>query len=321
MIPSNLESNFNSEEVVHPTPIAWTSHQPMETILSSSSPFLLSSSSSSCMDPSSPKSFAKRRKVIKKKSLNSNDRPKRPACAYNIFFHLARERILQNVANDDDDDVYLKYSYSQADIQRAALAIRCKTKRKHVKLPNTIDFHQLTHRISTAWKQLDPIAHEMFQKQAQIETIEYMKILEVWKQSNINPSTSDDSSYDIVPKPSKILQRAVDLTKKTNVHYFIATTTTTTKTTRRNTTTTSIDTNQQVMKTNEEVVTSRRSKFQHERKPSSSSSCCSIHKLIRIESSEGCWDPIDMQHLNDQNNDIMFIDEDMVSFLIDWTDG
>jgi hypothetical protein len=87
-----------------------------------------------------------------------NHKQERHPCAYNIFFYLECDRMLDlnmmhTSCSTNDEENY--YNCSVEDMQRAALAIRCKPKRKHKKLHHTINLHELSANICVTWKTMD----------------------------------------------------------------------------------------------------------------------------------------------------------------------
>lgn len=146
----------------------------------------------------------KRRKQTTKNCNMNHDRPKRAPSAYNIFFHLKRERILNdidhnNINNSSNNVVnniqsnHQRY-YSKDLIKQAAMYIRNKPKRKHVKVHGfTIPFQEMTLRIANEWKQLDESQRTLFQQQATKEMDNYKIQLNEWKNNGINMKLQNET--------------------------------------------------------------------------------------------------------------------------------
>ena len=101
--------------------------------------------SPSCFSCSKSETIPKRRKKRVYAWKRPSDKPKRPACAYNLFYSLERE----NMLNGNDKNPI----YTAADASRAAEAqLYDKPKRKHVKTHGKLDF-----KTPSKWKALDPI--------------------------------------------------------------------------------------------------------------------------------------------------------------------
>jgi hypothetical protein len=115
------------------------------------------------------------------------DKPKRPACAYNLFFYLERERVLRG----EKDPI----QYTTDDAVRAAVAQKLeKPKRKHVKTHGQIAFVDLSKMIATRWKSLDRKDREVFDKQASLIHAEYTIRLAQWKKKNKSNKRNDIKS-------------------------------------------------------------------------------------------------------------------------------
>jgi HMG-box domain len=135
---------------------------------------------------------------IKKKSWKRPlDKPKRPACAYNLFFHLQREKLLNGCGDDR--------KFSVGEVARAASYQRYdKPRRKHVKTHGIIGFKHLSRKIAESWRNMNQDDRQVFYSQAKVETERYSKNLELWQSRVQNSATifAPNSKESIVEFPT-----------------------------------------------------------------------------------------------------------------------
>jgi len=114
-------------------------------------------------------------KATKKRGWAKPDgHPSRPLSAYNLFFQLARERL---IAGSDD------WTISERDV--AGIKRESKTdkpKRKHRKTHGKIGFKDLAKMIAVRWKELEPKTRTLFQRRAEIEKMIYTRQVEDFNQ-------------------------------------------------------------------------------------------------------------------------------------------
>jgi hypothetical protein len=104
-------------------------------------------------------------------------KPKRPLSAYNLYFQLERERLIDGTADTE---------FTAEEVERVAAARRHvggsddKPKRKHRKSHGKISFAELARTIANKWKTLQPSQKDLLLERAAMEKARYLRELEEW---------------------------------------------------------------------------------------------------------------------------------------------
>lgn len=125
------------------------------------------------------------------------DMPRRPLSAYNLFFRVERERLLNGNARD---------MVNPRDIDRLVISTQDgeKKKRIHRKTHGRIAFTELARIISKRWKNLSQEAKDLFERHADKERLIYKKALEAWQKSKgIARTVSSDATTEPPAPPTK----------------------------------------------------------------------------------------------------------------------
>ena len=104
-------------------------------------------------------------------------KPKRPLSAYNIFFQLERDRIV----NGHEEKVF-----SRADVDKVRIVpLELMPKRREPKIHGKIGFGDLAKIIGSKWKKLSDEEKLSFNERAKLEKIRYRRDVEKWIQKAI----------------------------------------------------------------------------------------------------------------------------------------
>jgi hypothetical protein len=129
----------------------------------------------------------KKKRRRKKSKKPPSDRPKRSVSAYNIFFHLERERLhllgVQDVhmlATATNDHT----SWTEQEVADAATLLSDRPKRKHIKVPGgSIAFTDLSRFIATKWKYTPVSVRTRIEQRAALLLEVYLRNVQDWKAS------------------------------------------------------------------------------------------------------------------------------------------
>lgn len=113
----------------------------------------------------------------------TSDAPRRPLTAYNLFFQLERE----NIINGQED---LNYNYEN--VARIAFVHyeQSKTeapKRKHRKSHGKISFAELARTIANKWRALDRDIKSLFEERAAMEKARHQREIQEWACRKLRP--------------------------------------------------------------------------------------------------------------------------------------
>ena len=113
-------------------------------------------------------------------------KPKRPLSAYNIFFQLERDRIV----NGHEEKVF-----SKADVDKVRIVpLELMPKRRERKIHGKIGFGDLAKIIGSKWKKLNDDEKFAFNERAKLEKIRYRRDVEEWIQKTNESQNCNQSA-------------------------------------------------------------------------------------------------------------------------------
>lgn len=121
--------------------------------------------------------------------------PRRPLTAYNLFFQIGRQRL---VNGDSVDDISVKDIDNMTIHQQARHKLRTTHQRTHGK----IGFQELAKTLGKKWKSLNPVCKRRLDELALIEKKRYAAEMEIWKQSQEVPPPKKTKPDNLVQQPS-----------------------------------------------------------------------------------------------------------------------
>lgn len=151
------------------------------------------------------KSVAKKRQTVK-------GGPRRPLTAYNLFFQIGRQRL---VNGESVDDISVK------DIDNITIhhEARHKLRTTHQRTHGKIGFQELAKTLGRKWKSLDSLCKRRLEELATLEKKRYAAEMAVWKKNqdtSLASSSTKNPSHDVRVSPPELNLRA----KKVPVETF-----------------------------------------------------------------------------------------------------
>ena len=114
---------------------------------------------------------------------NTNDhnmgKPRRPRTAYNFFFKCERKNILLEAMTQEKGGIN---SMSPDQVMKVLQADR---DRPHRKLHGMVSFRDLTTKVSSKWRALDPVTKKLYQDLSAEDKIRYRKETKEWREAQL----------------------------------------------------------------------------------------------------------------------------------------
>jgi hypothetical protein len=130
------------------------------------------------------------------------DKPKRPLSAYNIFFQLERDRIV----NEEEERLFTRDDVAKVRV----VAVADMPKRKDRKIHGKIAFVDLARSIGMKWKSLPDQEKEVFYERARVEKERYDLKVATWLQSRNQALNKTD--VDISVDTTKMIAKSEAMT-------------------------------------------------------------------------------------------------------------
>lgn len=125
-------------------------------------------------------------------------KPRRPRTAYNFFFQSERKNILLEAMKKEKNSDGGEMSPTQI-----MNVLQTDKHRPHRKLHGMVSFRDLTTRVSSKWRSLDPLVKKVYQDLSSKDKIRYREEIKAWRDaqldqgnlhSNSGPATEDDKA-------------------------------------------------------------------------------------------------------------------------------
>ena len=119
---------------------------------------------------------------------DQQQKPRRPRTAYNFFFKSERKNILLEAMKNEKNSDGGPMSPSQI-----LNVLQADKDRPHRKLHGMVSFRDLTTKVSSKWRSLDPAVKKLFQDLSAQDKIRYRNEIQAWRELQLEQSASRTS--------------------------------------------------------------------------------------------------------------------------------
>ncbi|GAX22063.1 hypothetical protein FisN_6Hh310 [Fistulifera solaris] len=147
-------------------------------------------------------------KTLEKKRKTVKDGPRRPLTAYNLFFQIGRQRLVNGESVDD-------ISVTDIDNMTIHQQARHKLRTTHQRTHGKIGFQELAKTLGEKWRALDPLCKRRLDELAVQEKKRYATEMAAWKK-NREASSSKNAKNTTLVRPSSMNLRARNISAQSS---------------------------------------------------------------------------------------------------------